>query len=156
MACEAAYLYAPLAHRLGLYAIKSELEDMSLKYTNRDYTPVLPASSMRPSKRDAYIDAFIAPVKEALEMEGLNFDIKGRTKSIYSIWNKMQKQHNDVEHIYDLFAIRIIIDTPPRREKPDCWMAYSVVTDMYQPNPARLKDWLSILKAMGTRACISP
>ena len=150
VACEAAYLYAPLAHRLGLYAIKSELEDMSLKYTNRDiYTRIARKLNETKAKRDAYIDAFIAPVKEALEMEGLNFDIKGRTKSIYSIWNKMQKQHNDVEHIYDLFAIRIIIDTPPRREKPDCWMAYSVVTDMYQPNPARLKDWLSIPKSNG-------
>ncbi len=150
VACEAAYLYAPLAHRLGLYAIKSELEDMSLKYTNRDmYTRIARKLNETKAKRDAYIDAFIAPVKEALEKEGLKFDIKGRTKSIYSIWNKMQKQHNDVEHIYDLFAIRIIIDTPERREKPDCWMAYSVVTDMYQPNPARLKDWLSIPKSNG-------
>lgn len=150
VACEAAYLYAPLAHRLGLYAIKSELEDMSLKYTNRDmYTRIARKLNETKEKRDAYIDAFIAPVKAALEAEGLTFDIKGRTKSIYSIWNKMQKQHNDVEHIYDLFAIRIIIDTPERREKPDCWMAYSVVTDMYQPNPARLKDWLSIPKSNG-------
>ncbi|MDE7151590.1 MAG: RelA/SpoT family protein, partial [Candidatus Amulumruptor sp.] len=150
VACEAAYLYAPLAHRLGLYAIKSELEDMSLKYTNRDmYTRIARKLNETKANRDAYIDNFIRPVKEALEKEGLNFEIKGRTKSIYSIWNKMQKQHNDVEHIYDLFAIRIIIDTPERREKPDCWLAYSVVTDMYQPNPARLKDWLSIPKSNG-------
>jgi len=150
VACEAGYLYAPLAHKLGLYAIKSELEDMSLKYTNRDiYTRIARKLNETKASRDAYIDAFIAPVKAALEKEGLKFDIKGRTKSIYSIWNKMQKQHNDVEHIYDLFAIRIIIDTPPNREKPDCWMAYSVVTDMYQPNPARLKDWLSIPKSNG-------
>lgn len=150
VACEAAYLYAPLAHRLGLYAIKSELEDMSLKYTNRDmYTRIARKLNETKANRDAYIDNFIRPVKAALEKEGLNFEIKGRTKSIYSIWNKMQKQHNDVEHIYDLFAIRIIIDTPERREKPDCWLAYSVVTDMYQPNPARLKDWLSIPKSNG-------
>lgn len=150
VACEAAYLYAPLAHRLGLYTIKSELEDMSLKYTNRDmYTRIARKLNETKANRDAYIDNFIRPVKEALEKEGLNFEIKGRTKSIYSIWNKMQKQHNDVEHIYDLFAIRIIIDTPERREKPDCWLAYSVVTDMYQPNPARLKDWLSIPKSNG-------
>lgn len=150
VACEAGYLYAPLAHRLGLYVIKSELEDMSLKYTNREmYTRIARKLNETKARRDAYIDAFIAPVKDALEREGLTFDIKGRTKSIYSIWNKMQKQHNDVEHIYDLFAIRIIIDTPLRREKPDCWMAYSVVTDMYQPNPARLKDWLSIPKSNG-------
>lgn len=150
VACEAAYLYAPLAHRLGLYTIKSELEDMSLKYTNRDmYTRIARKLNETKANRDAYIANFIRPVKEALEKEGLNFEIKGRTKSIYSIWNKMQKQHNDVEHIYDLFAIRIIIDTPERREKPDCWLAYSVVTDMYQPNPARLKDWLSIPKSNG-------
>ncbi|MCM1028404.1 MAG: RelA/SpoT family protein [Pseudoflavonifractor sp.] len=150
VACEAGYLYAPLAHRLGLYAIKSELEDMSLKYTNRDiYTRIAHKLAQTKAKRDEYISAFIAPVKAALEAEGLTFDIKGRTKSIYSIWNKMQKQHVDLEGIYDLFAIRIIIDTPERREKPDCWMAYSVVTDMYQPNPARLKDWLSIPKSNG-------
>lgn len=150
VACEAAYLYAPLAHRLGLYAIKSELEDLSLKYTNRDmYTRIARKLNETKANRDAYIDSFIAPVREALLKEGLDFEIKGRTKSIYSIWNKMQKQHNDVEHIYDLFAIRIIIDTPERREKPDCWMAYSVITDMYQPNPARLKDWLSIPKSNG-------
>lgn len=150
VACEAGYLYAPLAHRLGLYAIKSELEDMSLKYTNRDiYTRIAHKLSQTKAKRDEYIEAFIAPVKAALEAEGLTFDIKGRTKSIYSIWNKMQKQHVDLEGIYDLFAIRVIIDTPERREKPDCWMAYSVVTDMYQPNPARLKDWLSIPKSNG-------
>ncbi len=149
-AMEAVYLYTPLAHRLGLYKIKSSLEDMSLKYTNRDmYTRIARKLNDTKKNRDAYIDNFIAPVKKALEAHGLKFDIKGRTKSIYSIWNKMVKQNNDVDHIYDLFAIRVILDVPKERERADCWMAYSVVTDMYQPNPARLKDWLSIPKSNG-------
>lgn len=147
---EANYLYAPLAHRLGLYAIKSELEDMSLKYSNRDiYTKIAHELNQTKAKRDAYIADFIAPLKEKLLKEGLKFEIKGRTKSIYSIWNKMKKQHNTVEDIFDLFAIRIIIDCPVEREKPECWLAYSVVTDMYRPNPGRLKDWLSIPKSNG-------
>lgn len=147
---EVNYLYAPLAHRLGLYAIKSELEDMSLKYSNREvYSRIAHELNQTKAKRDAYIADFIKPIKEKLEAEGLNFSIKGRTKSIYSIWNKMKKQHNTVEDIYDLFAIRIIIDCPPEREKPECWLAYSVVTDMYRPNPSRLKDWLSIPKSNG-------
>lgn len=149
-AYEANYLYAPLAHRLGLYAIKSELEDMSLKYSNREvYTRIAQQLNETKEKRDAYIDAFIAPIRSKLEAEGLKFEIKGRTKSIYSIWNKMKKQHNTVEDIYDLFAIRIIIDCEAEREKPECWLAYSIVTDMYRPNPGRLKDWLSIPKSNG-------
>lgn len=150
VASEANYLYAPLAHRLGLYAIKGELEDLSLKYSNREiFTRIARRLNETKSSRDAYIDAFIGPVKAKLEKEGLNFEIKGRTKSIYSIWNKMKKQNIDLDHIYDLFAIRIIIDTPLSRERSDCWLAYSIVTDMYQPNPARLKDWLSIPKSNG-------
>ncbi len=150
VALEASYLYAPLAHRLGLYKIKGELEDMSLKYTNRDmFTRIARKLNETKRSRDAYIDSFITPVKAALEREGLKFDIKGRTKSIYSIWNKMMKQHNDVEQIYDLFAIRIILDVPRERERSECWLAYSVITDMYQPNPARLKDWLSVPKSNG-------
>ncbi len=149
-AYEVNYLYAPLAHRLGLYAIKSELEDMSLKYSNRDmYTRIAHSLNETKAKRDQYIAEFIAPVKAKLEAEGLKFEIKGRTKSIYSIWNKMKKQHNTVEDIYDLFAIRIVLDCPPEREKPECWLAYSIVTDMYRPNPGRLKDWLSIPKSNG-------
>lgn len=149
-AMESVYLYAPLAHRLGLYKIKGELEDMSLKYTNREmYTRIAKKLNDTKRNRDAYIQSFIQPVKKALEEQGLKFDIKGRTKSIYSIWNKMMKQHNDVENIYDLFAIRIILDTPEKRERSDCWLAYSVVTDMYQPNPSRLKDWLSVPKSNG-------
>ncbi len=150
VAFESAYLYAPLAHRLGLYAIKGQLEDMSLKYTNREvFTDIAHKLNATKRDRDAYIASFIEPVKRNLEAAGLKFDIKGRTKSIYSIWNKMKKQHNDVDQIYDLFAIRIIIDTPLEREKADCWLAYSVITEMYQPNPSRLKDWLSIPKSNG-------
>lgn len=149
-AAEARYLYAPLAHRLGLYAIKGELEDLSLKYSNREvFTRIAHDLNERKDARDAYIAAFIAPVKEKLQAAGLKFDIKGRTKSISSIWNKIQKQHNDLDHIYDLFAIRVIIDTPREREKADCWLAYSVITDMYRPNPARMKDWISIPKTNG-------
>ncbi len=150
IAYEANYLYASLAHRLGLYAIKSELEDMSLKYTDREtYTSIARQLNERKNARDAYIAAFIGPIKEKLDALGLKFDIKGRTKSIFSIWNKMKKQKNDIDHIYDLFAIRIIIDTPPEKEKNDCWLAYSVITDMYQPNPSRMKDWISIPKSNG-------
>ncbi len=150
VAYEAGYLYAPLAHRLGLYSIKSELEDMSLKYTNRQtYTDIAHELNATKAKRDAYIAEFIRPVKEKLEKSGLKFDIKGRTKSIYSIWNKIRKQKVDMEHIYDLFAIRIILDTPKEREKSDCWLVYSLITDMYQPNPSRMKDWISIPKSNG-------
>lgn len=150
LASEANYLYAPLAHRLGLYAIKSELEDMSLKYGNREtYTRIARELNATKIARDAYIKAFIGPVKEKLEAAGLHFDIKGRTKSIYSIWNKIKKQKVDLAHIYDLFAIRIILDTPLEKEKSDCWMVYSIITDMYRPNPSRMKDWISIPKSNG-------
>lgn len=150
VAAEVRYLYAPLAHRLGLYAIKSELEDMALKYTNREiFSRIAHDLNQRKAAREAYIADFIGPVKAKLEAAGLKFEIKGRTKSISSIWNKIQKQHNDLDHIYDLFAIRVIIDTPPEREKSDCWLAYSIVTDMYKPNPARMKDWISIPKSNG-------
>lgn len=150
VALEANYLYAPLAHRLGLYAIKSALEDMSLKYNNRDiYSRIAHKLNETKSSRDAYIADFIAPVKKKLEDAGLKFDIKGRTKSIYSIWNKMKKQKNDLDGIYDLFAIRIVLDSEPIREKSDCWLAYSLITDMFTPNPSRMKDWISIPKSNG-------
>ena len=123
---------------------------MSLKYTNREtYTRIARELNETKARRDAYIDTFIEPIRRKLEAEGLKFEIKGRTKSIYSIWNKMKKQHNGVEDIFDLFAIRIVLDVEPEREKSECWMAYSIVTDMYRPNPARLKDWLSIPKSNG-------
>ncbi len=150
VAYESNYLYAPLAHRLGLYAIKSELEDLSLKYTNRKtYTDIAHKLNETKVKRDQYIAEFIKPIREKLDATGLKYEIKGRTKSIYSIWNKLKKQKNDIDHIYDLFAIRIIIDTTTEKEKSDCWLAYSVITDMYQPNPSRMKDWLSIPKSNG-------
>lgn len=150
VAYESNYLYAPLAHRLGLYAIKSELEDLSLKYTNRKtYTDIAHKLNETKVKRDQYIAEFIKPIREKLDATGLKYEIKGRTKSIYSIWNKLKKQKNDIDHIYDLFAIRIIIDTTTEKEKSDCWLSYSVITDMYQPNPSRMKDWLSIPKSNG-------
>lgn len=150
VALEANYLYAPLAHRLGLYAIKRELEDMSLKYNNRDiYTRIARKLNETKTSRDAYIADFIAPVKKKLEDAGLRFEIKGRTKSIYSIWNKMKKQKNDLDGIYDLFAIRIVLDSEGLKEKSDCWLAYSLITDMFTPNPSRMKDWISIPKSNG-------
>lgn len=150
IASESLYLYAPLAHRLGLYKIKSELEDMSLKYTNRDlYTQIAHKLNESKQERDKYIAEFIAPIKKKLEDDGFKFEIKGRTKSIYSIWNKMRKQNAELKDIYDLFAIRIIIDTPLKNEKSDCWKAFAIVTDMFKPNPSRLKDWISIPKSNG-------
>lgn len=150
VANEAAYLYAPLAHKLGLYKIKSELEDLSLKYTQKEtYYFIKDKLNETKASRDKYIAAFIAPVEEKLKEAGLKFDIKGRTKSIHSIWNKIQKQKTAFENIYDLFAIRIILDSSEEKEKQECWQAYSIVTDMYQPNPKRLRDWLSIPKSNG-------
>lgn len=150
VANEAAYLYAPLAHKLGLYKLKSELEDLSLKYREKEtYYYLKDKLNETKASRDRYIAAFIDPIKQKIEAEGLTFEIKGRTKSIHSIWNKIQKQKTSFENIYDLFAIRIIIDSAPDREKQECWQAYSIVTDMYQPNPKRLRDWLSIPKSNG-------
>ena len=147
---EAAYLYAPLAHKLGLYKLKSELEDLSLKYLEHDaYYMIKDKLNATKKTRDAYIESFITPVAKRLEDAGLKFHIKGRTKSIHSIWQKMKKQRCEFEGIYDLFAIRIILDSPPDKEKMHCWQAYSVVTDMYQPNPKRLRDWLSVPKTNG-------
>lgn len=147
---EAAYLYAPLAHKLGLYKLKSELEDLSLKYMEHDaYYMIREKLSETKKSRDAYIAAFIKPVEEKVKAAGINCHIKGRTKSIHSIWEKMKKQKCGFEGIYDLFAIRIIIDCPEEKEKMQCWQAYSIVTDMYQPNPKRLRDWLSVPKSNG-------
>lgn len=150
VAFQADCLYAQLAHRLGLYKLKSELEDLALKYTNREiYSQI--ASKLNETKRDrdAYIREFIEPLRLKLEEAGLTFSIKGRTKSISSIWAKIKKQKVDLQHIYDLFAIRVIIDTPREREKHDCWLAYSILADMYPANPARMKDWITIPKSNG-------
>ncbi len=147
---EAAYLYAPLAHKLGLYKLKSELEDLSLKYLEHDaYYHIKEKLSETKKSRDAYIQRFIQPIREHLEAAGLKFHIKGRTKSIHSIWQKMKKQKCDFEGVYDLFAIRVILDSPVEKEKMHCWQVYSIVTDMYQPNPKRLRDWLSVPKSNG-------
>ena len=150
LATEAAYLYAPLAHRLGLYKIKSELEDLSLKYTDRKQFDFIKQKLNETKRsRDAYIAEFIAPIKQKLTEEGFHFDIKGRTKSIHSINNKLKKQKVEFEGIYDLFAIRVVLDTPPEKERSECWQVYSIITDMYQPNPKRMKDWISIPKSNG-------
>ena len=148
VAGEAAYLYAPLAHKLGLYKLKSELEDLSLKYTEHDvYYHIKEKLNETKASRDRYIARFIAPIQ--LEEAGLHFHIKGRTKSIHSIYQKMKKQKCPFEGVYDLFAIRVILDSPLEREKQECWQVYSIVTDMYQPNPKRLRDWLSVPKSNG-------
>ncbi|WP_295422367.1 RelA/SpoT family protein [uncultured Prevotella sp.] len=147
---EASYLYAPLAHKLGLYKLKSELEDLSLKYLEHDaYYMIKENLNATKRSRDAYIEKFIAPLGEKLAGMGIKCHIKGRTKSIHSIWQKMKKQKCGFNGIYDLFAIRIIIDSPLSEEKMQCWQAYSLITDMYQPNPKRLRDWLSVPKSNG-------
>ncbi len=147
---EAAYLYAPLAHKLGLYKLKSELEDLSLKYTQHDvYYHIKEKLNATKQARDRYIEAFIEPIRKNLEDAGLKFHMKGRTKSIHSIYQKMKKQGCPFEGVYDLFAIRIILDSPLEKEKQECWQAYSIVTDMYLPNPKRLRDWLSVPKSNG-------
>ena len=150
VANEAAYLYAPLAHKLGLYKLKSELEDLSLKYTEHDvYYHIKEKLNETKASRDRYIANFIAPIQRKLEEAGLHFHIKGRTKSIHSIYQKMKKQKCPFEGVYDLFAIRVILDSPLEKEKQECWQVYSIVTDMYQPNPKRLRDWLSVPKSNG-------
>ncbi|MBR1480990.1 MAG: bifunctional (p)ppGpp synthetase/guanosine-3',5'-bis(diphosphate) 3'-pyrophosphohydrolase [Paludibacteraceae bacterium] len=143
-------LHAPLAHRLGLYQIKTEMEDLALKFLDYDtYKYIAHALNAKRSERDAYIERFIEPLKRKLEQEGFRFTIKGRPKSIHSIYHKMQAQHCDVDRIYDLFAIRIILDSEPENEKRDCWQVYSIITDIFTPNPKRLRDWLSVPKENG-------
>lgn len=147
---EASYLYAPLAHKLGLYQLKRELEDLSLKYLEHDaYYHIKDKLNATKQARDAYIKRFTEPIEGKLAAAGLKFHIKGRTKSIHSIWQKMKKQRCAFEGVYDLFAIRIILDAPPEQEKMLCWQVFSLVTDMYQPNPKRLRDWLSVPKSNG-------
>ncbi len=147
---EASYLYAPLAHKLGLYQLKSELEDLSLKYLEHDaYYMIKDKLNATKYARDKYIATFIEPIEKKLKDAGLKFHMKGRTKSIHSIWQKMKKQKCAFEGIYDLFAIRIILDSPLEKEKMQCWQTYSIITDMYQPNPKRLRDWLSVPKSNG-------
>lgn len=143
-------LHAPLAHRLGLYAIKTEMEDLALKFLDyKTYKYIAHALNEKKAQRDAYIHSFITPLEAKLKAAGFEFTIKGRPKSIHSIYHKMQVQRCDVDRIYDLFAIRIILDSPYEREKLDCWQVYSIITDMYRPNPKRLRDWLSVPKENG-------
>ena len=150
VARETTELHAPLAHRLGLYAIKTEMEDLALKFTDyKTYKYIAHALNEKKTQRDAYIQSFITPLEEKLKAAGFEFTIKGRPKSIHSIYHKMQVQRCDVDRIYDLFAIRIILDSPLEREKMDCWQVYSIITDMYRPNPKRLRDWLSVPKENG-------
>lgn len=150
MSEEASYLYAPLAHKLGLYKLKSELEDLSLKYLEHDvYYMIKDKLNETKKSRDKYIENFIKPIREKLEADGYKFHMKGRTKSIHSIWQKMKKQKCEFEGIYDLFAIRIIIDAPLELEKIQCWHVFALITNMYQPNPKRLRDWLSVPKSNG-------
>ena len=150
IASETLFMYAPLAHRMGLYSIKTELEDLSLKYKEpEDYQYIEMRLRKTKAVRTRFINSFSNPIKRALEDAGYRFEIKGRTKSVYSIWNKMQKKKVSFEEVYDVFAIRIILDTPQEREKADAWRTYSIVTDFYQPNPDRLRDWISIPKANG-------
>lgn len=150
IASETIYLYAPLAHRLGLYAIKSELEDLSMKYLEPDtYKYIATQLNEKKAERTLFIKRFVEPINEILAEQGLTADIYGRPKSIHSIWNKMKSKNIPFEEVYDLFAIRIILDSPPENEKADCWKAYSIVTDLYRPNPDRLRDWVSSPKGNG-------
>lgn len=150
IASETMYLYAPLAHRLGLYAIKSELEDLYLKFTDSDtYQFIITKINETRISRNKFIKGFIAPIEEELELQGFKFTIKGRPKSVFSIYNKMKKQNIPFEEVYDLFAVRIIIESELDNEKADCWQVYSVVTDFYRPNPDRLRDWISTPRANG-------
>ena len=143
-------LYAPLAHRLGLYNIKSELENLSMKYTEKEkYKEIIKKLKNTTAKRERFIKKFVSPIEKVLKDEGYDYEIKGRPKSVYSIWQKMKKQNVEFEEVYDIFAIRIILNSKPSKEKADCWRVYSVVTDFYQPNPKRLRDWISIPKSNG-------
>lgn len=147
---EASYIYTPLAHKLGLYKVKSEFEDLYLKYTDREaYDYIVLKLKESKEARDEYIAEFIKPIEDKLQKTDLKYQIKGRTKSIFSINNKLKKQQIEFEGIYDLFAIRVTLDSPLQKEKADCWQVYSIITDLYQPNPKRLKDWLSIPKSNG-------
>ncbi len=147
---ETVYLYAPLAHRLGLYMLKSELEDLSMKYMEPvTYKFIAQQLNEKKTERENFIKDFIAPIKEILNEQGLEADLYGRPKSIHSIWSKMRKKNIPFDEVYDLFAVRIILNSKPDNEKSDCWKAYSIVTDLYRPNPDRLRDWISSPRANG-------
>ena len=150
IAAETQYIYSPLAHRLGLYQIRTEYEDICFQITNRDqYDEIAQKISDTQAQRDQYIKVFIKPLKKKMKEIGIDFRVSGRPKSISSIWNKIQNKHVSFEEIYDLFAVRIIIDVPPDEEKQACWQIYSVITDVYSPIPERLKDWVTTPKSNG-------
>lgn len=147
---ETFYLYAPLAHRLGLYKVKSEMEDLAMKFTNtEEYKTIARKLKNTSTRRNKFIKEFITPIETELTKRKFDFEIKGRPKSIYSIWKKLHKQEVQFEEIYDVFAIRIILNSPPEREKSDCWQVYSIITDWWTPNPERLRDWISVPKSNG-------
>lgn len=150
IASETQFLYAPLAHRLGLYNIKTELEDLSLKFKEPEtYEDIVNRLQKTQAVRTRFINAFTLPIRRALDKSGIKYEIKSRTKSVFSIWNKIHKKGVPFEEIYDVFAIRIILDSDPSSEKADCWRVYSIVTDFYQPSPERLRDWISLPKSSG-------
>ncbi len=150
---ETTYIYSPLAHRLGLYEIKSELEDLAMKYTQPEmYAEIMQGLKETKRERTRYINEFIRPIKEELINNGFDFEIYGRPKAINSIWNKMRKKHVTFDEVYDLFAIRIILKSPTEREKEDCWKVYSIITNFYRPSPDRLRDWISVPKGNGYEA----
>lgn len=150
LSMEAFTIYAPLAHRMGLYNVKMELENLAFKYTeNETYKELIKKLQDTTGERNKYINRFCDPIKKELTKQGFKFEIKGRPKSVYSIWQKMKKQNVSFDEVYDLFAIRIIINSKPKTEKADCWRVYSIVTDFYQPNPKRLRDWISVPKSNG-------
>jgi GTP diphosphokinase / guanosine-3',5'-bis(diphosphate) 3'-diphosphatase len=150
---ETVYVYAPLAHRMGLYNIKTEMEDLAMKYLEPGtYKEIARKLAETRRERTRYINEFIKPLQEKLAKAGVDFEIYGRPKSIHSIWNKMKKKGVSFEEVYDLFAIRIIVNSPPEKEKEDCWKVYSMITDEYTPSPERLRDWLSNPKSNGYEA----
>ncbi len=153
IASETVYVYGPLAHRMGLYNIKTEMEDLAMKYMEPDiYKQIAQKLAETKKERTRYINEFIKPIKEKLDKANLKAEIYGRPKSIHSIWNKMKKKGVEFEEVYDLFAVRAILDSPPDREKEDCWKVYSMITDEYSPSPERLRDWLSNPKSNGYEA----
>jgi GTP pyrophosphokinase len=150
---ETVYVYAPLAHRMGLYNIKTEMEDLAMKYMEPEtYKEIAQKLSETKRERTKYINEFVKPIKDKLDKGDFNAEIYGRPKSIHSIWNKMKKKGVAFEEVYDLFAIRVILDSPPEKEKEDCWKVYSMITDEYTPSPERLRDWLSNPKSNGYEA----
>jgi GTP pyrophosphokinase len=153
IASETVYVYAPLAHRMGLYTIKTEMEDLSMKYLEPEaYKEIARKLAETRRERTRYINEFVKPLKEKLDKGGFDFEIHGRPKSIHSIWNKIKKKGVSFEEVYDLFAIRIIVNSSPEKEKEDCWKVYSMITDEYTPSPERLRDWLSNPKSNGYEA----